>query len=230
MKIKNISQYVLDFIENNQNEDIKEKWTSKKNLKAFEKIILKTSVTEKIEKPVKRAKTSYLIFCDENRASVIEDNPTFTSSQIITELGIRWNNLKKENPSKIKEYQQKSSLAKENLKNMLIEKQDDNLTEKNDISKNIVVEPEPDSEDDKIIEIKKKPKTGNKVLKSIDSDSNTDEESNKKSKDNASAFENYFNKRKDKIKEKYPYLNEEGILKKLTKKWKHLPDEKKNKF
>ena len=37
MKITNISQYVLEFIENNKNGDIKEKWTSKKNLKAFEK-------------------------------------------------------------------------------------------------------------------------------------------------------------------------------------------------
>ena len=232
MKIKNISQYVLDFIENNQNEDIKEKWTSKKNLKAFEKIILKTSggiENEENKVKQKKAKTSYLIFCDENRASVIEDNPKFISSQIISELGNRWNILKKENPDKIKEYQQKSLLEKENRKKLLEQKKNtehDNNSEIID-SKKI----DYDSEDDKIIEIKKpkpvksndkKSNIENKLAEPIDSDSNTGDENN--------AFENYVSKRKNKIKEKYPYLDEQGILKKLKKKWKHLSDDKKNKF
>ena len=85
-----------------------------------------------------------------------------------------------------------------------------------DLGKIEIKKPKPVKSNDKKSNIE------NKLAEPIDSDSNSGDENN--------AFENYVSKRKNKIKEKYPYLDEQGILKKLKKKWKHLSDDKKNKF
>ena len=65
------------------------------------------------DKP-KRGKSSYLFFCSDNRAQVKEDlGPDSKGSEVLTELGRLWNELKESTKSqdkkKIKEYESESS-------------------------------------------------------------------------------------------------------------------------
>jgi hypothetical protein len=52
----------------------------------------------------KRGKTSYLFFCEAKREVVKADNPEMNAKQVTSELGVRWNVLKEDNPKEVAKY------------------------------------------------------------------------------------------------------------------------------
>lgn len=53
----------------------------------------------------KRGKSAYLFFCNDERANVMEIQPNLKGKEITTELAIRWNYLKENNPEKLQKYE-----------------------------------------------------------------------------------------------------------------------------
>lgn len=63
----------------------------------------------------KKATTSYMAFCAENRAQVVLDNPGFKQTEIIKRLSEMWLDIK-EDPEKIKPYVDVAEADKERFK------------------------------------------------------------------------------------------------------------------
>jgi len=67
---------------------------------------------KKEKKKVKRTKTGYQLFCDDERSKVKEDG--FVGRDIMTELGKRWTNIKENDEDMYQEYMEKAVELKEN--------------------------------------------------------------------------------------------------------------------
>jgi len=67
---------------------------------------------KKEKKKVKRTKTGYQLFCDDERSKVKEDG--FVGRDIMTELGKRWTNIKENDEDMYQEYMEKAAELKEN--------------------------------------------------------------------------------------------------------------------
>jgi hypothetical protein len=116
MKTKNISKFILDFIEDNKDsnlDDLKNKLESKNTQNDLKKLLNKNIKTVKDFNKPKRGKSSYLYFCEDNRDKVKEDFPGYDNKKIVTELGIRWNKFKEEHPDQVGEYEKRASVARE---------------------------------------------------------------------------------------------------------------------
>ena len=110
MKTKNISNFVLKFIEaNKDSKTISDNWNTDKNLNALKKILKKHKKDNKDVNKPKRGKSSYLYFCDDYRVDIKKENPTFTNKQLLTHLGVIWKKHK-ENDSDI--YHKYENLAR----------------------------------------------------------------------------------------------------------------------
>lgn len=62
-------------------------------LKAMEKYTPPPGFGKKKEPKVKRAPTGYIIFCNDNRSRVKEENPDFKTTDVMKELGRLWSSL-----------------------------------------------------------------------------------------------------------------------------------------
>ena len=62
MFVENISQFVIDFINNNKNPNIIEAWGSKKNQEQLFRTIKKNNIVIKDTHKPKRGKSGYLFF------------------------------------------------------------------------------------------------------------------------------------------------------------------------
>ena len=84
-KAKNISKYVVDFIEqNNMDKKFIEKWNTNDNianLKKYLNIHGFNSKPRNTNKP-KRGKTAYLFFCEEFRNDVKKEFPAYNARQM----------------------------------------------------------------------------------------------------------------------------------------------------
>lgn len=219
MKTKNISKFVLKFIQENKDKNkLVEEWNSEKNLVALQSLFKKKVKDE--NKP-KRGKSSYLHFCDDYRGSVKENFPTYTNKQILNHLGMLWKNLKEENPKLHEKYENIAKNERDRYKEkMNVYKSSFLDTENVQEHKTI---PDLNSEDIKLIlsiqnELENK-NTEEKVI-----EEKVIETSDEK------GFARFLKKRKNKFIDEYPELDSDKIFAKMKKKWASFSDEKKQKY
>ena len=247
MKTKNISKFVIDFIQQHKgDEDFIDKWNSNNNLTEFKKLLTKTTkINEKDKNKPKRGKSSYLHFCDDNREKVKSEFPHYNNKEVITELGLRWSLLKKENPDKILEYDEISKKDRDRYKNEMdsykkdetikvVEPEEKIKNEKKmkvKVIKEDVILDKKDEKKLKVKLIKEEPKEEvildkkNLEVNNVKEDIKKDKKI-KKDDDIEDGFYNFVLKKKD----KYPDLDEDALLKKLKKKWNALTEDKKEKY
>ena len=245
MKTKNISKFVIDFIQEHKSEDdIVSKWNSQNNLNALKKILTKDVKTgEKDKNKPKRGKSSYLHFCEANREQVKKEFPHYNNKEIVTELGHRWNRLKQEDPDKIKEYDEISQKDRERYKNEMSTYEKNKDSDSNDSDVEIKEEIKPKKE-----KKEKKPKKEKKLevideVETVKEEVKKEEPKKEKPKKEEKKVEEQKKIKKDdddfdkgfysfflKKKDKYPDLDEDALIKKLKKKWNALSDDKKEKY
>jgi len=137
---KFLANFVHDLINNcsgsNKGEIISElqnKKTSesiKKYIDEYEIKAKKSKSEEDKEKP-RRAKTSYLCFCEVNRATVAAQNPDLNNKQLMEKLGMMWNSIKSTDDSR--QYVESADKDKMRYENEMKEFRDKfNLPEKED--------------------------------------------------------------------------------------------------
>jgi hypothetical protein len=117
-KIENISKFVTDYIESVKSTDVDNKQFQKELKKILKKSLKKYIKNRDIDKP-KRPKTSFILFCDDERDNIKKDFPHYISRDIVTEQGKRWKELKDNNPERLKKYEELALIHKKRyLKSM----------------------------------------------------------------------------------------------------------------
>jgi len=213
MFVENISQFVIDFINNNKNPNIIEAWGSKKNQEQLFRTIKKNNIVIKDPHKPKRGKSGYLFFCAEYREKMKNENPELSVKDIVSKLGILWKQLKKDNSPEVKRFEKMSLedrnryksemngyvplIRKINKKEKKDKKSDENIT--------TLIENEKKKEEEKIIK-----------------------RSKKKEKDDG--YSKFMRSKRNKTKKTHPELDSEGILRYLAEKWEKFPDSKKEKY
>jgi hypothetical protein len=95
MSFEKASQYVTDFISKYGDSTIKSKW----NPAEFKKIFKK-----KEKNGIKKNKSAYMFFSDEERQNIKKEGLVLNNKQIVTELGSRWTVFKQKNPAGVERY------------------------------------------------------------------------------------------------------------------------------
>ena len=95
MSFEKASQYVTDFISKHGDSTIKSKW----NPVEFKKIFKK-----KEKNGIKKNKSAYMFFSDEERQNIKKEGLVLNNKQIVSELGSRWTVFKQKNPTGIERY------------------------------------------------------------------------------------------------------------------------------
>jgi len=203
--------------------------------------------SEKKIKPVKEGpkknKSSYMFFCEEERKKIKEDRPELGNKDIVVELGVRWKQLK-EDESRKDEFDEYTKLAEKDKERYLKEKQVS--TEKKesevDVEKKTKkgvkkTSKEVEVEEEKPKEVKKK-KVSKKVEEEVVVDEEVQEvqevqevdEKTKKGKTKVNGYINYTKEMRDKVKKENPKLTPKEVTQQLSKQWKELSDDEKEKF
>ena len=118
MFIELINKYIVDFLENNKNNnDIVSNWKNKKNQQNFFKILKKTNVKIKDPEKPKRGKSAFLFYCEEHREKLKKEFPLLTVKEIVSKLGNNWQDLKKNNKEEVKKYEEMSLNDRNRYKN-----------------------------------------------------------------------------------------------------------------
>jgi hypothetical protein len=206
--------------------------------------------SEKKIKPVKEGpkknKSSYMFFCEEERKKIKEDRPELGNKDIVVELGVRWKQLK-EDESRKDEFDEYTKLAEKDKERYLKEKQvssekkesevdvekPEKKTKKGAKKASKEVEEKEDVEDEKPKEVKKK-KASKKVQKEqevvLDEEVVEVDEKPKKEKTKVNGYINYTKEMRDKVKKENPKLTPKEVTQQLSKQWKELSDDEKEKF
>ena len=214
MFVENISQFVIDFINNNKNPNIIEAWGSKKNQEQLFRTIKKNNIVIKDPHKPKRGKSGYLFFCAEYREKMKNENPELSVKDIVSKLGILWKQLKKDNSPEVKRFEKMSLEDRNRYKSEmngyvpLIRK----------INKKEKKDKKSDENISSLIETEKKKEEEEKIIK----------RSKKKEKDDG--YSKFMRSKRNKTKKTHPELDSEGILKYLAEKWGKFPDSKKEKY
>lgn len=125
-QIKNINEYIVTFLQGMEGHDIADviqEWEGQANQTEFSKLIKKVQPKTTKEKKVKdrnkpkRGKSSYLFFCDDERAKIKEEGVITETKEVTRELGARWKALNASNKKKdmdlVASYVKKAGEAKE---------------------------------------------------------------------------------------------------------------------
>ena len=97
---KNINDFVTTFLKTLKVDiDALDAWNSKDNQKKLTKLIDKGKKTRKDPTKPKRSKSSYLFFCQDQRINI---DKNLTATQVTTELGKMWKELKGRSDSEAK--------------------------------------------------------------------------------------------------------------------------------
>ena len=204
--------------------------------------------SEKKIKPVKEGpkknKSSYMFFCEQERKKIKEDRPELGNKDIVVELGVRWKQLK-EDESRKDELDEYTKLAEKDKERYVSEKQV--KTENNDgekpvkknkkVSKKVSKDDEDEKEKEKDVEEKPKEVKKKKVSKKVEKEVVVDEvvedvvdEKPKKEKTKVNGYINYTKEMRDKVKKENPKLTPKEVTQQLSKQWKELSDDEKDKF
>jgi hypothetical protein len=89
---QSVSKFVVKFLVDNSSEELVEKWNTQNNIEAFNVVASKPS---KLSKP-KRGKSAYIFFCAASRFQIKEELGEKRKGMIMSELGKRWKELKKD--------------------------------------------------------------------------------------------------------------------------------------
>jgi len=109
MKKKNISKFVLDFIESHKDKpfnSIKSEWNSNDIQTSLKKVLINNTKNEKDVNKPKRGSSSYIHFCKDNRDTVKKKYPNYSNKEIVIELGLLWNKIKDNNPDELSKYEE----------------------------------------------------------------------------------------------------------------------------
>ena len=96
------SKFVSSFIEKNCSEDIVELWndeTKEEFVKMIEKELKKNTKVKKEKKPVdapKGARSSYILFCMEERPKINKEFPELSNQDKVKLMAERWNEAKED--------------------------------------------------------------------------------------------------------------------------------------
>ncbi len=102
-------------------EKLMEKWNAQKA--KIKNILQQVEKLKKNKEGPKKAKSSYICFCDEERAQVKLDNPDMKATEITSELGARWNRLK-EDPERADELERYREMSESDKSRYETEKAD----------------------------------------------------------------------------------------------------------
>lgn len=244
--IEDVSNFVLNFIESSNNKKLKEEWISNNTQDRLKKIFIKND-----NKKPKKNKSAYLIFCDEMRPILKKKYPEFENKDIIRNLGLEWDKIKK--TKKFTKYKILADKDKERYQKELQTYEKENYEEESDEEKES--EEESDKEEiEKEESDKEKEESDKEEIEKEESDKenqinrdnnieNNDSDTESISSDilnkleiiirentEKESFENFLLKKIKKMKKKYPDLEEEKIHKKIKNKWKKLTIEDKQKY
>lgn len=92
-----VSKFVVSFLKDHTvSDDVISAWEEKKFQKQFRQRIMKSSAPRSVKDPnaPKRARSSYLFFCEDERPVIKAANPELKSKEITRKLGESWNALK----------------------------------------------------------------------------------------------------------------------------------------
>lgn len=99
--MKNMNDFVLNFLENAGAEDFIDVWEQDDNQKELKVLLEKlrprvqrTSKKAKDPNKPKRANSAYLFFCKDQRSVIKEEHPEMNAKEITSELGARWQVVK----------------------------------------------------------------------------------------------------------------------------------------
>ena len=117
MSYESVSEYVMKFLSANAKNSVS-KW--EKSSEEFQALFnTKSKATkekrkkkEKDENAPKKNKSSYMIFCAEERAKIKSEMPDLSSKDILRELGKRWGDIK-DDEQKMAYYKSKAEEDKE---------------------------------------------------------------------------------------------------------------------
>ena len=87
----------------------------------------------------KKAQTSYMFFCGDERKVISKENPELNAKDVLVELGVRWKKLKENDAKKLKHYE---ALAEKDKKRYESEKSSSSVVADKQIVEETVVEPE----------------------------------------------------------------------------------------
>ena len=222
MFVDNISQFVLDFIQNNKNPNLCDAWNSKRNQEQLVKIIKKNNIIIKDPQKPKRGKSGYLFFCAEYREKMKQEFPELSVKEIVSKLGILWKKLKKENSPEVKKFEQMSLDDRNRYKDEMTDYvpliRKINKKEKKIVTDDGIINGDDNNNITSVIENEKNKQKEEKNLK----------RSKKKEKDDG--YSKFIRSKRNKTRKTHPELDSEGILKYLAQKWEKFPDIKKEKY
>ena len=174
----------------------------------------------------KRAKSAYLFFCETHRNTVKSENPEMKATEITSELGRRWNELK-EDSSRKDEYKKYETLALEDKERYTSEKSSMNTVQDSEVkvpvkkAKAPVKEKAPvkgkKSKEPETEELVEEPELVDEEEKPKTSKSGDGEKSN--------SYQSFSNSRRPELKEQFPKMKASEITKKLGAEWKAMTKE-----
>jgi hypothetical protein len=161
-----------------------------------------------------RAKSAYLIFCNDNRASVKDKlGEDAKATQVIKELGKQWRLLKEQ--KKTKKYDELAQVDRDRYLNEKKNLEQAGLTADNTVT-----------EETKTTETAKTTKSS-RVKKTTTVASKGEKNAKPSGSD---AFKTFCTLKRDHYSSKYPKLTQEELTKKLASAWKRLGADDKKKF
>jgi upstream-binding transcription factor len=173
-------------------------------------------VRNKINKPKdtdapKKPKSAYLIFCQENREKIKQENPDIQPKEILTKLGSLWQLIKNEPASN--KYVKKALEEKTRY--------DSELSEYS-----------PSEEYNKVMEeYKDNPEKFEKKTKTMKTKKQKKVVDPNKPKKPQTIFFKYSKEMRDKVKEEHPEMKTDEIAKELGRRWKNeVSDEEKDEY
>lgn len=115
--VKLVNKYVQSFLESSSDETLATKWAEHSSelgnlVSKIESMAVSKSNNVKNGVTPKRPKTSYLIFCEDERARVTTENASLSAKEVIIKLGARWRELESQDPARYKIYLDKAKLDK----------------------------------------------------------------------------------------------------------------------
>ena len=167
---------------------------------------------EKSDMYLKKPKSAYIHFCNENRDSIKAENSDLTSKQILSKLGELWQDIKKDGGDELKKYNDMAKEDKENFEKLKSENPD--ATVKPRKSKKV--------KDDSSVEEDGKTKT-KKTKKKKEVETTTEEKKPRK----LNGYMKYLQANREGYKNENPSLSSKQITSELAKAWKNLSEEEK---